>query len=196
MAVSRIALLLICFLIGNFVVADEPKPHSAPTQTSGPEFQKEVEKQTFLLVNQYRKESGLPPLTWSDAIAKVARGHSKDMATGEVDFGHDGFSDRVSQVKASLPGVWGAGENVLYTGNLDDVANQAVTMWLHSPRHLKNIRGEYNYSGIGVWQNQDGTIYFTQLFVNVKAPVQETEAKPAVVTPFGLLASPETRTSR
>ncbi len=171
------------------------QPHASAGQTSGPDFQHAVEKQTFLLVNQYRKESDLPPLAWDDTIAKVARAHSKDMATGEVDFGHDGFSDRVNEVKSALPGFRGAGENVLYTSNLTEVAKQAVTMWLHSPHHLKNIRGDYNYSGIGVWQKPDGTIYFTQLFVNVKPPAEETETEQSAagISTLGLLASPYTR---
>ncbi len=84
------------------------------------------------------------------------------------------------------------------TSDLNQVAQSAVTHWLHSPRHLENIRGDYNYSGLGVSQGKDGTIYFTQIFVKVKPPTQAVDAEPtpAVVTPFGILASPETRSGR
>jgi uncharacterized protein YkwD len=172
--------------------------NTSVSETSGPDFRSQVEKQTFILINQYRKESDLSPLTWDDAIAKTARAHSKDMATGEVDFGHDGFSDRVDHLKQALHGVWGAGENVLYTSNLVDVARNAVQMWLHSPHHLKNIRGDYNFSGLGVWQDKNGVIYFTQIFVKIVAHTQETESEPEPgnVAPFGMLASPETRPER
>ena len=134
------------------------------------DFKSDVEKQTFKLINQYRGRDGLPPLRWNDEIAGIARGHSRDMATGDVKFGHGGFDDRVDQLKGLLAGFEGAGENVLYTTELDEVAERAVQMWLHSPHHLRNIRGDYNFSGIGVWQSKDGALYFTQLFLKTAEP--------------------------
>jgi uncharacterized protein YkwD len=153
-----------------------------------------VEQETFSLINQYRKASHLPLLAWDDVIAQVARSHSKDMATGEVDFGHDGFGDRVSRLKSVMPGLWGAGENVLMTSEPDAVARNAVTLWLRSPHHLENIRGDFNYSGLGVWQDKNGVIYFTQIFVKIKPAAQEAQAAPpSVITSFGMIATPDTR---
>ena len=201
MSVPKIALRLIRVVVVLVLAAfsgakaqavfDKPEP-------GGANYRTEVEQATFSLVNQYRKASDLPPLTWNNAIAKAARDHSRDMATGEVDFGHDGFNERINRLKIVLPGLWGAGENVLFTSDLDGVARNAVTMWLHSPHHLKNIRGDYNTSGLGAWQKKDGTIYLTQIFVKIIPRSHETEAAPApaVVTPFGPLASPETRPAR
>ena len=194
---QRLILLVALLILATFSGAKAQQTHGAASQTSGPDFRGEVEKETFLLVNQYRKASDLPLLAWNEEIAKAARAHSKDMASGEVDFGHGGFSDRVSRLKSEMPGFWGCGENVLFTSNLDGVARNAVQMWLHSPHHLKNIRGDYNYSGLGVWQDKDGTIYFTQIFVKTQPP-QETQAEPppSVISPLGMLATPETRTTR
>ena len=187
--------VIFLFLAASFGAEAQSVPDFKPG--SGVDYCSEVERETFSLVNQYRKASDLPPLAWDGEIAKAARAHSRDMATGEVDFGHDGFSDRITRLRAVLPGLWGAGENVLFTSNLDRVAQNAVTMWLHSPHHLKNIRGDYNYSGLGVWQKQDGTIYFTQIFVKIKPPSPEAQEEPSSVgTPFGMLASPETRPAR
>ena len=197
--VSTRFLFLILFLaFAAFSGVEAQQITGAKLETSGTAYRSGVEEETFSLINQYRKTSKLPPLVWDSAIAKAARAHSKDMATGEVDFGHDGFGDRVSGLKTALPGLWGAGENVFMSDNLDQIARNAVTMWLHSPHHLKNIRGDYNYSGLGVWQDKNGAIYFTQIFVNIKPPTREAQAAPAssVNTPFGMLASPETRTTR
>jgi uncharacterized protein YkwD len=181
--------------IATFSGAEAQPTHGPTSQTSGPDYRAKIEKETFLLINQYRKSSDLPALAWNETIAKEARAHSKDMATGDVDFGHEGFGDRVSRLKSDLPGFWGAGENVFMSSELDDVAHLAVTRWLHSPHHLKNIRGEYTISGLGVWQDKDGVIYFTQIFVNIKPSVPQTQAEPVpgVNTPFGILAAPETR---
>jgi len=182
--------------LASFFQIDAQETRAGASEVSGPDFRSEVEKETFLLVNQYRKASDLPALTWDEAIAKEARAHSKDMATGRVDFGHDGFSDRVSRLSTVMTGLWGAGENVLMSSTLDQAAQMAVTLWLRSPHHLKNIRGDYNYSGLGVWQDKEGTIYFTQIFVQIKPPAKQqaaAESSPPVITPFGFLATPYTR---
>ena len=187
----RVLCLIACLFIA---VCFEARAQPS-TQTSDAAFCQQVEKETFRLVNQYRKENDFPPLAWDDEIAETARIHSRDMATGKVDFGHDGFDDRISHLKKSLHDIWGAGENVLFTSEPDDVAQSALTMWLHSPHHLKNIRGEFNYSGLGVWRNKEGTIYFTQIFVRVKAPTTETttDSSSPDRTSLGPFAVPLTR---
>ena len=144
-------------------------PESA-LSTTGSDFERTLERQTFALINQYRAKDDLPALKWHEGIAGIARAHSRDMATGGVDFGHSGFGDRVDQMKLLVAGFEGAGENVLYTDNLNDLAERAVQMWLHSPHHLRNIRGDYNLSGIGVWESPSGAIYFTQLFLKIAEP--------------------------
>jgi uncharacterized protein YkwD len=135
-------------------------------QTKG-EKHMALERQVFALINEYRQDQDLPALTWNDAIADAARGHSRDMAEGRVDFGHEGFSDRVGHLRDEMGRVAGAGENVLYTDDPRDLARSAVTEWLHSPPHLHNIRGNFTYSGIGVWESSDGAVYFTQIFVRL-----------------------------
>jgi uncharacterized protein YkwD len=142
-----------------------------------------LEKETFALINQYRQSSDLPAFTWSDEIAKTARRHSRDMARGDVDFGHEGFSDRLDHLRRELPGLTGCGENVLMTSDPRAVARSAVRLWLNSPPHRKNIRGDYNYSGIGVWVSERGIIYFTQIFVRLQ-PVVPEAVPAASIAPF------------
>jgi hypothetical protein len=91
-------------------------------------------------------------------------------------------------------GLKGAGENVLRTDDPDQVAQRAVAVWLRSPHHLKNIRGDFNYSGLGIWRDDQGTIYFTQIFVKVVPQTPAAQSPPpGISTPFGLLAAPRTR---
>ncbi len=139
--------------------------YAVPGSPTRGEQQFALERETFALINAYRHEHDLGELVWNPAIAETARGHSRDMAEGRSDFGHDGFGDRVSHLRAVLGRVRGAGENVLYTDDPREVARQAVEIWLHSPAHLRNIRGDFDSSGIGVWETTDGVIYFTQIFV-------------------------------
>ena len=152
--------------------------YSIPVPQTRGEKQMALEHQVFALINEYRHDHELPALTWNDAIAGAARGHSRDMAEGRVDFGHDGFSDRVGHLRDALGRVAGAGENVLLTDDPRDLARSAVTQWLQSPPHLHNIRGNFSYSGIGVWESADGTIYFTQIFLRLApAPTQTDNAR-------------------
>jgi uncharacterized protein YkwD len=170
-------LFFFCALGTAFFSGAHASDFSVPMPETKSEKHMALERQVFGLINEYRQGEDMPPLTWNDAIAAAARGHSRDMAEGRVDFGHDGFGDRVRRLRDELGHVASAGENVLYTDDPHDMARTAVTEWLHSPPHLHNIRGDFTYSGIGVWESADGTVYFTQIFVRL-APAAPVNAVP------------------
>ena len=187
--------LLLFGLVAFLGSRQAPAQPSAATHSVS-EYCHNLEQETFHLINAYRKSSELPPLQWDFTVAQVARDHSREMAVGEVDFGHDGFHERVAKLSVALPGLKGAGENVFESDNPDQIAQSAVAVWLKSPRHLKNIRGDFNYSGLGVWQNKEGVIYFTQIFLKLQPPDRTTQAAspmPGMANPFSLLATPYTR---
>lgn len=192
--------LLLCLLVLapclSFRAEAQTIPLPAASNQPGALDRKVLEEQVFSLINAYRTAHQLQPFAWNDAISEVARGHSKDMASGEVDFGHDGFTDRVSRLKTELTGLHGAGENVLRTDDPQQVASRAVDVWLHSPHHLANIRGDFNYSGMGIWVDDKGMIYFTQVFVKLQPPAppsQTASVTTEMVTPLGMLAKPTSR---
>ena len=49
-------------------------------------------------------------------------------------------------------------------------------------KHLgvSTFRGDFNYSGLGVWQNEKGVIYFTQIFVKLRPPAPASPPVPAM----------------
>jgi len=114
------------------------------------------------LINQHRKEIGLSELQPLDIATSEAQNHSIDMVKGKTPFGHDGFEDRIADIRKATGFIRGAAENVAY-GQL--TASQVVDGWLHSPGHKKNIEGDYNFTGVGTVQREDGVIYFTQIFI-------------------------------
>lgn len=114
------------------------------------------------LVNQHRKAMGLNELQMLDIANTEAQRHSMDMVKGTTPFGHEGFDERVNDIRKVTGFISGAAENVAY-GNL--TAAEVVDGWLHSPGHKKNIEGNYNLTGIGTVQGSDGVIYFTQIFI-------------------------------
>jgi uncharacterized protein YkwD len=44
-------------------------------------------------------------------------------------------------------------------------------MWINSPGHRENIEGDYNLSGIGIYKNRNGVLYFTHIFIKRKEVV-------------------------
>jgi uncharacterized protein YkwD len=59
-----------------------------------------------------------------------------------------------------------AAENVAYNLGYSSPSNEAVSGWLKSPGHLKNLQGKYNLTGVGVATNDKGEVYLTQIFLN------------------------------
>jgi uncharacterized protein YkwD len=114
-------------------------------------------------VNEHRASLGLNALVMNDVINTEAEGHSRNMANHKVPFSHDGFDGRADRIRKAITSVFGWAENVAYGANN---AREAVDMWLKSPGHKKNIEGNYNLTGIGVAKSADGSLYFTQIFIN------------------------------
>ncbi|MFN6439225.1 MAG: CAP domain-containing protein [Nostoc sp. DedSLP01] len=121
-----------------------------------------IEASVYQQINRFRSTQSLPALTRNSAIDDQARIHSRNMANGNVPFGHTGFSQRIQLI--GIP-YQGAAENVAMNRNYSDPATQAVQGWLNSSGHLANIRGNYNLTGIGVAINSKGEVYLTQIFL-------------------------------
>ncbi|CAN5194031.1 hypothetical protein BH20ACI2_BH20ACI2_21460 [soil metagenome] len=127
-----------------------------------------AERLAFDLINQMRAENGLRPLEWSDEIAMVARIHSQNMAEFKF-FGHRGLdnklvSDRADQLRL---GKWRAiGENIAYNRGYKNPVEKAVDNWLNSQSHRHNLlNSEWKESAVGVAVGDDGSYYFTQVFL-------------------------------
>ncbi|ALF51923.1 alkaline phosphatase [Nostoc piscinale CENA21] len=121
-----------------------------------------LEKSVFEQINRYRASKKLPKLTLNANISRQARIHSQNMAKGKVPFSHNGFEKRVISTSIRFNS---AGENVAVNQGYSNPASQAVIGWLESPGHLKNIKGNYNLTGVGVATNQQGEVYLTQIFL-------------------------------
>ncbi len=124
-----------------------------------------LEKSVFDQINSYRVSKGLSKLTLNANITRQARIHSQNMANGKVPFSHKGFEKRVNSASIKYKS---AAENVAFNQGYSDPASQAMTGWINSPGHLKNIKGKYNLTGIGVAANSEGEVYLTQIFIGKK----------------------------
>jgi uncharacterized protein YkwD len=128
----------------------------------------DLEKQTFAMINEERAKFGLFPLNWSDEVAKVARLHSENMAKFNF-FSHTGIDGKMVNDRADLFGItkWTAmGENIAYNRGFQKPLECAVEKWMQSPSHRENLLdNRWKESAIGIAVTDDGTYYFTQVFL-------------------------------
>jgi uncharacterized protein YkwD len=123
-----------------------------------------LEREAHRLVNNYRLSQGLPLLQLDERISYEARLYSQKMARKQARFSHDGFDERGKAVAKSLP--WQKfGENLAYSKGYTNPVEVAVQGWIDSPGHQQNMVGDYDTTGMGIAQNEQGEYYFTQLFV-------------------------------
>ncbi len=146
------------FILATFCFAPAPLYAQKKAQQGNQQITDEI----FRLVNKHREGKGLKPLRQNAIIAKVAEGHSRNMAGKSVAFGHDGFEGRVAKIEKQLKPAMASAENVAFSTR---DAKGVVDMWLHSKGHRENIEGGYSLTGIGMAKGADGQYYYTQIFI-------------------------------
>ncbi len=167
-----VCLLLICIfpLLGQDQFVPSPvNPQSICDETSKLlEKKRGMENETFTFLNQKRIEKGLEPLRWSEELAKIARLHSENMAKFKF-FSHVDLDQNTVIERAKSLGIkqWKAiGENIGYVRSVSNVVVSLYEAWMESEPHRKNIfSSRYKETGIGIAIAEDGTYYFTQVFV-------------------------------
>jgi uncharacterized protein YkwD len=126
-----------------------------------------VESEIVALVNRERAAHGLAPLSADPRIAELARAHSREMATGARPFGHDRFRERAAAARAMNGAAGAVSENVAARpAHPPQAAPAVVGDWIASADHRDAILdASHRLTGVGVWRADNGSFYFTQLFV-------------------------------
>ncbi len=135
-----------------------PPTTPPPAPATGPTA---YDDEILQLVNNHRLSIGKPALAKSQVIWEQANGHSRNMASGAVPFGHDGFDARVAAIRAALGSGGSAAENVAMGYGS---AAAVVNAWLGSAGHRANIEGSATRTGISAVKSSGGTWYYTQMF--------------------------------
>jgi uncharacterized protein YkwD len=143
-----------------------------------------LEQAIFQQVNQYRQSRKLPPLKLNSYVSQYARIHSEQMASGAVDFSHDGFDERVKTIGETIS-YQQAAENIAVNKGYQDPTKVAVDGWIKSSGHRKNMEGKFDLTGIGIAKNADGEYYFTQIFL--KEPATSASNIPVIDKESALL---------
>jgi uncharacterized protein YkwD len=109
-----------------------------PATAMGP-----LEQGVLAKINALRRQHGLVPLRFSTRLSAAARHHSTDMASRGY-FSHtsangSSFDRRIARFYPMAKSrYWSVGENLLWSSP-DVDANSALTMWINSPEHRKNM---------------------------------------------------------
>jgi uncharacterized protein YkwD len=130
----------------------------------------DVERAIATLTNRERVAKQRPPVAWSDALAQVARNHSRDMLRRRY-FDHRspegaGPADRVTRAGISFRRC---AENIFSITNGPTAANSlaavVVKAWMDSRGHRRNLLDD-GVRRVGVGAAAAGrTVVFTQVFV-------------------------------
>jgi uncharacterized protein YkwD len=131
-----------------------PPPPPSPSPTA-------YDDEILGLINAHRAGIGKPALQRSQVIWEQAHAHSRNMASGIVAFGHDGFEARIAAIRTALGPGGSAAENVAMGYR---TAAAVVSGWLSSAGHRANIESSATRTGISAVQSGSGTWYYTQIF--------------------------------
>lgn len=122
-------------------------------------------------VNAIRSENDREPYEYHEEIAAVARAHSVDMVEQGY-FGHEspGGEDSSDRLEEFFPGhCMGVAENIVHVAGGPDtdpdvVAERALSLWLDSAGHRRNVLSEaFDEEGVGV-AFADERVVITQNF--------------------------------
>jgi uncharacterized protein YkwD len=152
----------------------------------------DLEQRIHILINRERKAQGLSALRFDDRLSRIARSHSKDMASRSY-FSHESPEGRDFSFRYQEQGytcairtgstIHRGAENIalghLYRSirtvngvvssydwyTLEQLAQEIVQGWMNSPGHRKNIlTPHWQNEGIGISFALDGAVYVTQNF--------------------------------
>ena len=154
--------------IGSTRAAKTARVQNVSFETSTLGSANELESRAFELMNAQRQAIGLRALQWDEQIVALARTHSEGMASGKF-FSHKDLNGGFVDDRAAKLGIfnWLAiGENIAFMKGYTDPAQMAVDKWMQSASHKKNIlNSQWQDSAMGVAVTDDGSVYFTQVFI-------------------------------
>ena len=136
-----------------------------------------IMQELFELINEERKDFGLPTLQFSQDLSLLARKHSKDMALrGEIShFSTSGkdYRDRIIEAGLYFSAI---GENVAFSNRPQaELIHEAL---MDSAGHRKNILDPgFDQVGIGVVFRKNKGYFITQDFRRAMVLKKEKEAK-------------------
>ena len=146
--------------------ADEPESRPRISSPRNLEIES-LEQQCLEEVNRLRRRNGLQRLNFYEELLPIAREYSRRMAEQKF-FSHDDPEGRSVKERVEEAAIkWRmVGENLAYSNGYVNPVAASIHGWMNSPGHRANILApDFNLTAIGVWIREDGTVYFTEIFL-------------------------------
>ncbi len=122
---------------------------------------REYEAELLQLINNHRKGLGLPAIKNDEGIHTEALGYSQQMAAGKVPIGPPSFDNPIK----SLMRRYKASKMVELIGYDYLKPKELFDAWMSSTSQRDIIEGNFNLTGIGVYQSVNGKVFVTQVFL-------------------------------
>lgn len=126
--------------------------------------------QLHVSINQYRQSIGRAPLRRHAGLDRMAQSHCEFMARnrgkftlGSENISHYGFEDRALRARHAYS-MENVAENVAGGTIQGNVSSTLVQSWANSKKHVFNLKGNWDATGVGVYVTPEGVVYATQLF--------------------------------
>lgn len=138
---------------------DVEAPDNNAPEIEAPELS--LAEQVVALVNEERAAAGLNPLTINESAMSAALVRAKEI---KQSFSHtrpngSSFSSALKEQGVSFRG---SGENIAYGQRSPE---EVMNAWMNSSGHRANIlNAKFTSIGVGCYE-QNGTLYWTQLFI-------------------------------
>lgn len=153
-------LLTSCSKHKNFSDFEENKENTASKTTLiSSDVHNAIEAELFETINNHRSSIGLTEMEFESSSYYYASLHTEYMIEKGVT-SHAKFEERAANI-ANRTGAIFVAENV--ARNYETI-QEAFEAWLESSGHRKNIEGDYYFSAISIKPNNNGDLYFTQVF--------------------------------
>lgn len=123
-----------------------------------------LEDQVIQLVNVERSKIGVPSLAKNNQLTDVARTKSEDLITNNY-FSHNSpvYGSPFNMLDTFGISYNAAAENI---ASGQRTSEEVMNTWMNSTGHRANIlSSNYNQIGVGVARDQNGNMYWTQLFI-------------------------------
>ncbi|NLL01435.1 MAG: LysM peptidoglycan-binding domain-containing protein [Mollicutes bacterium] len=144
-----------------------PSDDTAPIIPSTPVVPsdiKNLETEVVKLINSERTKAGRAVLTENSNLSNAARLKSEDFVNNKY-FSHESptYGSPFNMLSSLGITYTAAAENIA-SGQRN--AEEVMKYWMNSPGHRANIlSSSYNQIGVGVARDQNGNLYWTQLFI-------------------------------
>ncbi len=141
-----------------------PSTPSVPNNNNVPNDMKALETEVIRLVNVERAKAGLSALAENSEISRIARIKSEDFINNNY-FAHNSptYGTPFDMLRSYGITFTAAAENI---ASGQRTAADVMNSWMNSSGHRANIlNSTYNQTGVGVARDNNGNLFWTEMFI-------------------------------